>query len=300
MSASSSKIVARLFGGLGNQLFIYAAARRLALVNGGELVIDDVSGFTADYRYRRQCQLQHFRALYRSATAAERLEPLSKLRRHLLRSINARRQFDHRNYIYQASNGFEPRLLTLKPRGVLHVEGYWQSEKYFEDIENVIRSELAMIPPVTAQNLSLAEKIRSELAVAVHFRSFQRTDPLAVNLPATYYSNAVKMMMQTLPRAHYFVFSDDPIAAKACVSVPEECVTFICHNRGDDCAFADMWLMSLCKHFIIANSTFSWWGAWLGSKAGKHVIAPNYLKEHGASAWGFSGLIPDAWQLVDI
>ena len=73
---------------------------------------------------------------------------------------------------------------------------------------------------------------------------------------------------------HYFIFSDDPVTVFNSLSLPEEKVTYISNNKGDENAYADLWLMSLCKHFIIANSTFSWWGAWLSIHPNKIVIAP--------------------------
>ena len=84
----SNKIICRIVGGLGNQLFCYASARRLALVNNAQLVIDNVSGFTHDVAYRRQYQLDHFNIYSRKATLVERLEPFSRSRRFLRRGFN--------------------------------------------------------------------------------------------------------------------------------------------------------------------------------------------------------------------
>jgi hypothetical protein len=71
--------------------------------------------------------------------------------------------------------------------------------------------------------------------------------------------------------------------------------TLVSHNYGDDNAYADLWLMSLCKNFIIANSTFSWWGAWLSENKEKYVIAPSEVITFGKMAWGFEGLLPKDW-----
>jgi len=81
------------------------------------------------------------------------------------------------------------------------------------------------------------------------------------------------------------------------IALPKERVTVISHNKGDENAYADLWLMTQCKHFIIANSTFSWWGAWLGENADTIVIAPNIVVR-GITSWGFKGLIPKRWLLV--
>ena len=157
------KVVTRIFGGLGNQLFAYAAARRLALANKAELVIDHISGFTYDSQYQRQYQLDHFAIPCSKATAAERLEPFSRIRRNLLRRWNARRPFEQRRYIQQQGIDFDPRLLTLRPSGTLYLEGYWQSEGYFKDVESQIREDLRIIPPKDDANQQMAVRIFGSL-----------------------------------------------------------------------------------------------------------------------------------------
>ena len=96
-----AKVIARIKGGLGNQLFCYAAARRLALVNGADLMLDDVTGFARDYQYRRRYALDHFNIMARKATPAERLEPFERLRRGVARAISRRLPFERRMYLEQ-------------------------------------------------------------------------------------------------------------------------------------------------------------------------------------------------------
>src|SRR5680860_1301943 len=121
-----SYIVPRILGGLGNQPFSYAAARRLALVNNAELVIDNVSGFVRDHTYQRGYQLDHFSIPCRKATAFERLEPFSRARRYLKRRLSRRLPFEERGYIVQEGIEFDSRLLQVKPHGSVYLEGYWQ------------------------------------------------------------------------------------------------------------------------------------------------------------------------------
>lgn len=289
-------VIPRIVGGLGNQLFVYAAARRLALVNNAELVLDDVSGFVCDFDYQRHCQLNHFNISCRKATPAERLEPLSRLRRCLKRAINRLRPFEKRNYLQQEGADFDSRLLTIKPHGAVYLEGYWQSEKYFKDVEPVIREELRIIPPKDEINQEMAVRIRGYRAVALHVRYFDAPQEHGVNnAPGEYYARAIEKMETLVPGAHYFVFSDQPAAARARIPLPDERITLILHNQGDENAYADLWLISQCQHFIIANSTFSWWGAWLADHPGKQVIAPGFKIRDGKMAWGFEGLLPDEW-----
>ena len=142
-----AKITPRIFGGLGNQLFCYAAARRLALVNNAELVLDDVSGFTYDDFYQRHYQLDHFSIPCRKATPAERLEPYHRVRRYLKRRWNQRKPFAQRAYLVQAGIDFDPSLLHFKPKGTVYLEGYWQSEEYFMDVADTLRQDFRIISP---------------------------------------------------------------------------------------------------------------------------------------------------------
>lgn len=293
---TAAKVIPRIFGGLGNQLFCYAAARRMALATGSELVIDDVSGFANDKVYQRFSQLDHFHIPCRKATAPERMEPFARVRRYLKRKINAQRAFEHRTYIQQAGMNFEARLLNVEPQGSLYLEGYWQGEGYFKDIEPVLREDLQIKPPTDVRNLELARRVRTCIAVAVHVRFFDMPGSEGVtNAPGDYYARAIARMEVLVPRAHYFIFSDQPDSARACIPLPDDRVTCVSHNQGDAHAYADLWLMTQCRHFIIANSTFSWWGAWLSVFPGKHVIAPGYKKLEGKAWWGFDGLLPPEW-----
>lgn len=290
------KVIPRIFGGIGNQLFCYAAARRLALISGAELVIDDQSGFIRDFDYRRGYQLDHFNIRCRKATDSERLSPFPRARRYLKRFINRGRAFDKRSYIQQVGVDFEPRLLRFEPRGTVYLEGYWQSEDYFKDIESTIREDLRIVPPADPVNLDMAARIIDGTSVAVHVRFFDDPGSVGINnAPADYYARAVAKMETLAPLAHYFVFSDQPAAARRLIPLADERVTTVSHNRGDANAYADLWLMSQSTHSIIANSTFSWWGAWLAEHAQAIVIAPGFVMREGKMWWGFERLLPDRW-----
>jgi hypothetical protein len=300
MSLNSSIIIPRIFGGIGNQLFCYAAARRLALVNNAELVIDHVSGFKHDYKYQRQYQLYHFNLPCRKATAAERLEPFSKIRRYFKRRINQHLPFENRRYIQQQGTDFDSRLLKVKPLGTVHIEGYWQSEKYFGDVAPIIRQDLQIQPPIDSKNKDMADSIEKHMAVAMHVRFFDEPDVKGVhNASANYYHRAILEMEQRVPAAHYYLFSDRPKEAQRLIPLPDSRTTVVDHNQGDAMAYADLWLMSQCRHFIIANSTFSWWGAWLAAQPDKIVIAPVFrlinFGRHSITSWGFEGLLQEMW-----
>ena len=292
---STNKIISRIFGGLGNQLFCYAAARRLALANNVDLVLDDVSGFTYD-KYQQIYQLDHFNIPCQKATPAERLEPFCRVRRYVKRRLNQSKPFMKRAYLSQEGVDFDPRLLQFKPRGKVYLEGYWQSEDYFKDMEASIRQDLQITPPTDTDNLAMSEQIRHCTSVALHLRFFDEPNAAGINnVQDHYYARAFNLMEQIAPNAHYFIFSDQVEFVRARIPFLDGRITLIAHNQSNEQAYADLWLMTQCKHFIIANSTFSWWGAWLATNNTKQVIAPGFEMREGKMWWGFEGLLPDEW-----
>jgi hypothetical protein len=293
-----AKVISRILGGLGNQLFCYSAARRLALANDTELVIDHISGFVRDYQYRRKYLLDSFNIKARKTTPSERLEPFERYRRCVIKWFSRRKPFNTRCYLEQEGYDFDERLLKLCVQGVLYLDGLWQSEKYFKDIEDTIRIDFQIKPPTDELNLSISREIRNCQAVAVHVRWFDAAGATEThNASPDYYRRAVEIIERKVRSPRYFIFSDDPKAARSKLALPEGKVSYISHNLGDENAYADLWLMTQCRHFIIANSTFSWWGAWLGEEKEKIIISPG-LELEGKSGWGFKGLIPDTWLKV--
>lgn len=291
-----SLVIARIKGGLGNQLFCYAAARRLALANNAELAIDAVTGFARDSQYLRQYSLDHFQLPIRKATPAERMEPFGLYRRKIAKLLSGRKPFEQRSYLEQEGVDFDARLLSLKVSGSVYLDGYWQSEGYFKDVEQTLREDLKIIPPEDSTNRSMAREILQSNAVALHVRWF---DPpgngmSSHNAAKDYYLHALEVIKKQVEDPRFFLFSDDPGAAQQMLGLSGEQVTCMNHNLKTEDAYADLWLMAQCKHFIIANSTFSWWGAWLSDYSAKVVIVPD-IKINGIMSWGFAGLIPDKW-----
>jgi hypothetical protein len=297
-----SKVIVRIKGGLGNQLFCYAAARRLALANYSELIIDDVTGFARDRRYSRQYMLDHFAIKARKAKATERLEPFERYRRGIMKWLSRRKPFSKRRYLEQELRDFDPRLLEFKVNGMIYLDGYWQSEDYFKDVEPTLRQDLRLLAPEDAVNREMAEKIGACNSVAVHVRWFDAAGGNSGNchnLGQSYYISAFKEIQARVANPHFFIFSDDTKAVRSILPLPEDMMTQVDHNRNSESAYKDLWLMSRCKNFIIANSTFSWWGAWLADNASKVVIAPS-IHLDGEGAWGFRGLIPEKWKSIEM
>ncbi len=302
---TESKLVVRLKGGLGNQLFCYATGRRLALKSGAELVLDDITGFKYDSQYKRQYALGAFNISARRATAREMLEPFGRVRRLLMRKTSERLPLGRRRYIMQSGVGFDEALLSLKLQpGMTYLDGFGQSERYFADAEDTIRDDLRIRPPGDARNQATSRKIQSVNAVALHVRWFVSDEhPSVSNMSFAYYQGAVKMIREKVADPHFYIFSDD---VRRTAELLEPMMSgaqhsFVDHNLAAGDASADLWLMSLCKHFVIGNSTFAWWGAWLGERKGfSSVIAPalNIDPRRNVTAWGFPHLLPSRWSVL--
>ena len=285
-------VIARVFGGLGNQLFIYAAARRLALKNSVPLKLDIHSGFKWDISYRRKYLLHQFNIQAETASPSESFAiPGGRIKRFILREINKFMPLKYRFYIKEKNKDFDHRIIHLPVRRRIYLEGYWQSEKYFKDIGDVIRKDLEIVAGFDKTTLLESEMILGKNAICLGVRRFQEgikayDHPI---LGMKYYLTAIDIMARKVPNAHFFVFSDNPEWASTNFKVKYP-ITIIKSKLSNETAYEDLWLMSLCKHFIISQGTFHWWGAWLSKNPDKIVIAPESKLVKTSEDY-----IPDDW-----
>jgi hypothetical protein len=179
-----------------------------------------------------------------------------------------------------------------------YIEGIWQVELYFKDIRDVIAGEFVFREPEDSRNRDLIKRIRESDSISIHVRRGDYLDPywekiLGVIKGTTYYHNAVDYIANKIENPVYFVFSDDVNWAKANLKL-DNCV-YVDHNIGKS-SYIDMYLMSLCKHNIIANSTFSWWAAWLNSNKNRIVLMP----ERWIIGKSCEGIFPESWIKIKV
>lgn len=268
-------ILIQILGGLGNQLFQYAAARRLALEKGVPLKLD-LSGF-ASYPLRKY-KLAHFNIVADIATPDEiahftRPHLLGKFTRLLERKLlpPTLRRIYHERQLYV----FDPAFLKL--RKSLMLQGYFQNIQYFKSVEVTIRHEFTFRTPSNFINEQLARQIQAVNGVSLHIRRGDyASNPATLAFhgltPLEYYAAAAASVATSVYDPHFFIFSDDLSWVHKNLRLPHP-MTFIDHNNADT-DYEDLRLMTLCKHHIIANSSFSWWGAWLSSSSRQKVYAP--------------------------
>ena len=299
------KVVIRLQGGLGNQLFCYAAARRLAAANDAELVLDDITGFLRDKAYRRKFGLGGFAIPCRRATRAERLEPFGRFRRHALKRLEGFKDFNRRRYIKQEGSLFDARLANLKIHRNVYLDGIWPSESYFSDFSDKIRDDLRFRPEITERNFCLAQRLVETNSVAVHIRFFHRPNANERKKLVAYYSKAAKIVCNYVKHPKWIVFSDNLVAARALLaSINIRASTPFDLGNGSSRAIDDLFLVSKCNHVIIGGSTFSWWGAWLsedgsGRNVDRLIVAPeNSLFDNVWWATPGSYPLPERWMVI--
>ncbi len=282
-------VITSLEGGIGNQLFMYAAAKALALEHGTDLILDTSQGFVNDYQFHRNFELENFDIHYRTNSfltfnyrGGERIKTLS--RKYGINIICPVYKFLRDN---TDNRGIDDRYFTLKSKNV-YLEGYWQSEKYFHKHEDILRKELHFTFNKSANIESVAANILHESTatpVCVGIRRYQEclTIPSFGIVGADYYLEAMNYMKRKLPYSPvFYIFSQDikwvkqniiPYANSP-IEIMEEHTTI-----------EDLYLMSLFKYHIISNSTFYWWGAWLAN--GNIVVSTKQFinKETNLSKW---------------
>lgn len=292
-----------LNGGLGNQMFQYAAGRALAMQNATDLILN-TGAFQSDNFYKRKYALDAF-LLNKDVKVVDhkahanlfiKLHSLPDSRPYLKGLVNLF-GFVERPFIY------EPDLLTRKRIFSNALVGYWQDERYFSQIRGELLSDFTPRYQLTIANQKIAKKINStQNVVAIHLRCNHEiatpTDagnPLVAPkaghahvLSTQYYEKAIAEIRTRVNAPQFIIFSDNPAWVKANYS-SFDAASVLENDRGSD--WEDLILMTQCKHHIIANSSFSWWGAWLAATENQVVIAPKNCP--------YTPTIPSRWHRID-
>lgn len=282
------KIIA-IKGGLGNQLFQYAFGRYLSVKTGDVVRIDNGISCHKQDTYRKYT-LDKFNITLNLATLGEikKNKYYFQIIRRIWHGIKSR--------IFKIHNlGWDEKILTSK---IKYFDGYWQSYKYLDPIRDILLKEITLKNPLTEGNLVWKGIInKAENSVSLHVRRGDyvqnpKTNAYHGTCDMEYYKKALEKVAQILnsKNIEIFVFSDDIEWARHNLKFPYQ-TYFISNPAALD--YEEMYLMSLCKHNIIANSTFSWWGAWLNQNPSKIVIGPKqWLKNKTADELD---ILPKEW-----
>jgi len=204
------------------------------------------------------------------------------------------------NVLLCIEESFTPSSLFNKLKPPVYLIGYFQSEKYFESDKESIASAFRFRLPLSVPSTDIRKKILdAECAVSIHIRRGDYINDPAIasflgGLPIMYYQRAIELVSQHFKKCSFFIFSDDANWARANLTFIRQPAYFVNVNKGTE-SWQDMALMSHCKHNIIANSTFSWWGAWLNNNPCKMVIAPKKWFQTNNTAYSINSIVPDNW-----
>jgi hypothetical protein len=298
-------IILRLRGGLGNQLFQYAAASALAEHHGTPLKLDLY--YYQKHPYRK-FDLDKLNVPFEEATRAEvhAFTGSNLLQRFLNKRENywrCARVFAQPHYHFFAD--------WFRLPAALYLSGYFQSEKFFTPLADQVRTWYTPRVPLDPQSRDVVARMQETNSVSLHVRrgdyNMAQFNAFFRAVPLPYYQQAVDRMQQTLDGPQFFIFSDDVAWCREHLKI-EGSPVFVDHNRGAD-SYRDLLLMAHAKHNIIANSSFSWWGAWLNPNPAKQVIAPQpwfgqeYFmgKEpvYSSRYYNTDDLIPKGWVVIE-
>ncbi len=277
-------IIVKIIGGLGNQMPQYSLGRHLAILNKTNLKLD-ISTF--------QTYKLHNYGLNRFNIQASLATPQEI--RHLKTSkLMSRLGLIKPSHLIEKKHIFDKSILQL--RGSFYLEGYWHTEKYFKDIEDIIRNDFQVKETLAGKNKEVADMIVDSNSISLHVRRGDYvTNPINIKIYNTfgleYYYQAAEFMAQRINNPRFFIFSDDMPWVKENLKLAFP-TFYVDHNQADK-NYEDLRLMSLCQHNIIANSSFSWWGAWLNNNKNKLVIAPKKL--FNIQELLNNDIIPDEW-----
>ncbi|AUG54567.1 alpha-1,2-fucosyltransferase [Thalassospira marina] len=290
MAQLKTPVVVGLSGGLGNQMFQYAAGRSLALKLNVPLELD-ISWFKGCLD--RNYALDMFNV---SATLREHKSSLPDFLQNFETRMS--RRYARRRMgvpIYREPHfHFDPNFETIE--NPVFLEGYWQSERYFRKYAETIHADLRLRKPIPEACQNVMNDVRSSNAICVHVRRGDYVNnPEAARTHGVcsldYYRRAVSTLCYGLENPQCFVFSDDPKWVHENIVLP--CCTTVVDFNDSNNVHWDLALMAACKHFVIANSSLSWWGAWLGNARDKRVIAPMIWFKDDKDT---KDLIPATWE----
>jgi hypothetical protein len=269
-------IVVNLIGGLGNQMFQYAAAKALALEKNQKLYLNSCN--FESYKLHKY-GLPHFKL-----EGYDYKEP-SKIKRKLIKLFRNRIVFEEQEFNYN------PLFHNLKGNPI-YLKGYFQSEKYFIKYEKQIRADFEISSLLKDKTQATIDFMKEVNSVSIHMR---RGDYLLHEKHNTdkeqYYKKAMNEIERKVHSPVYFLFSDDINWVKE--NFNSDCETHFIDFNDAESNYEDLKLMASCKHNIIANSSFSWWGAWLNVNPNKMVIAPQ--KWFNDEVLNYKDIVPENW-----
>ncbi len=295
-------VITQIIGGLGNQMFQYALGRNLSQKLKCELKID-----TRPFSWYKlhKYSLHHF-AIPQEVASEQEIKKVRygttrpavilgiDLVNKFSKKILKRELLPLKNLFTDTGEAFKAEV--LRHRGDVMLEGYWQSEKYFSECRDLLVNDFAVVTAPSDNNKRLLDRIGACNSVSIHIRrgdyvSNPETQKIHGVCSVAYYEKAVETIRRRVKSPHFFIFSDDAEWAEANLKISDS--TIVKGNDADH-NYEDLRLIYSCRHNIIANSSFSWWGAWLNQNSEKIVIAPAIWA--ASSVIETKDIVPESWE----
>lgn len=272
-------ILLEMTGGLGNQMFQYSLYRKLMNL-GKEVYLD-----TTFYRSKqglREFELNSLKVPYEELSDKH----VNQLRGYgyqcsIMEKVAIKMHHHRLPSYYDKIDFFQPEIFDMDN---IYLRGYWQNENYFVDIKNEIKKLLLVRPLMNKKKMNIEESIKEQdNTISIHVRRGDYLNQKNQNVyggicTAEYYNKACEIIKQMIEKPLFVIFSDDIQWAKE--NIKEKNSIFVEPIVGEG-SYVDLYLMSQCRHHIIANSSYSWWGAWLTEKEDTKVISPQrWLLNH--------------------
>lgn len=283
-------IITKIHGGLGNQMFQYAIAKAIAKKREDAYKVD--ISFYPNQTLRKY-QLSFFNIKESIAT----LDEVNNLKGkdNLISKIRKKLKVEKQSYYLEKIFSVYDKTV-FKYKDNLYLDGYWQNEKYFLDIREDLIKEFTLKNEISDFAKKYLKKINYLDSVSIHIRrgdyiANQHTNSVHGVCNIEYYKNAIEYINNIIKNPNYFIFSDDIVWCKENFDFLKNKI-FVDDTKSE---FEDLELMKNCKHNIIANSTFSWWSAWLNNNDGKVIIAPKQWFSDSKMQESSGDIIPKQW-----
>ncbi|MFI8656237.1 alpha-1,2-fucosyltransferase [Priestia megaterium] len=286
--------IVQISSGLGNQLFQYALYKRLSM-NNNDVFLDVETSYQLNKNQHNGYEIERIFSIQPSHATKGMIDELADVDNRLINRLR-RKLFGPKNSMYTETKEFSYDCEVFTKDGI-YIKGYWQNYNYFKEIEDDLKNELVFKKALDLKNSHLINQMNKEISVSIHVRrgdyylNKEYENKFGNIADLDYYLKAINFIKKEVDDPKFYVFSDDIKWAKENLNLTDN-VTYVEHNKGSD-SYKDMRLMTCCKHNIIANSTFSWWGAFLNENKNKIVIAPGkWINVEGV---GGINLFPEGW-----
>lgn len=286
-------IIIKLQGGLGNQMFQYAFFE--ALKQQGYDVFLDTSYYTK-YKSHNGYELEKVFSI-KTRQIPVKIKSIANIDRNLYNRLQRRFFPKNSHYIERIYNydfNIEKIYHRMK-KGNLYLDGYWDNEMYFKNIENKIKAIYKFKKPLDKRNQKIIDLIKKTESVSLHIRRGDKVNHyLHINLSINYYIKGIDFIINNIKNPVFFIFSDDIDWVKVQFNTLNHNFIYVDWNKNTF-SYIDMYLMSNCKHNIVAASSFSWWSAYLNSNRKKIVLAPLHVFKKGKQHLENKNFYPESW-----